>query len=228
MKRALVLVGSPRGKKSNSSSIGFYLLDRLQEKGLETEILWINRLIADDEKLHQILDSVDNADIIILTAPLYDDCQPYIVTRTMEAIAAHQKSRSDKRFIPIVNCGLPEPEHITSVVISIYHKFASTVGFKWAGSLAIGGGEILQGPSGKKLDDLGKMAARIKKTLERISDALAAGESFSDESLRAVPDFFYKPFMKKIITRINTRGWKSRAKKKGEAVDAQPYLRNTE
>jgi hypothetical protein len=141
----------------------------------------------------------------------------------MEALAARQESLGDKRFIPIINCGLPEPEHITSAVISIYHKFASTVGFKWAGSLAIGGGEMLQGTSGKKLDDLGKMAARTRKTLERISDALAAGESFPDESLRTVPDFFYTPFMKKIITRINTLGWKSRAKKKGEAVDARPY-----
>ncbi len=223
MTRALVLVGSPRGKKSTSSSIGSHLLARLQAKGMETDILWINRQLSNDKKLFQMLDAVDRADIIILTAPLYDDCQPYIVTQTMEALAAHKKSSADKRFIPIINCGLQEPEHITSVAISIYHKFASSVGFKWAGSLAIGGGEMLQGSRGRKLDDLGRMVARTRKTLERISDALASGESFSDESLRTVPDFFYTPFMKKIIARINTQGWKSRAKKKGEAVDARPY-----
>ena len=223
MTSALLLVGSPRGKKSTSSSVGSYLLNILEKRGLDTDILWINRQLADDEKLFQMLDAVDRADIIILTAPLYDDCQPYIVTQTMEAIAARQKNLGDKRFIPIINCGLPEPEHITAVAIAIYHKFATIVGFKWAGSLAIGGGEMLQGARGKKLDEIGKMAGKVKKALERIADALAADCSFPDESIRAVPDFFYKPFMKKIITRMNNYGWKSRAKKNGGVVDARPY-----
>jgi len=223
MTRALLLVGSPRGKKSTSSSVGSYLLNILDERGLETDILWINRQLADDEKLFQMLDAVDRADIIILTAPLYDDCQPYIVTRTMEAIAAHRKNLGNKRFIPIINCGFQEPEHITSVAIAIYHKFTSTVGFKWAGSLAIGGGEMLQGASGKKLNELGKMAGKVKKALERIADALVADNSFPDESIRAVPDFFYKPFMKKVITWINNHSWKSRAKRNGGVVYARPY-----
>jgi len=203
MTRALLLVGSPRGKKSTSSSVGSYLLNILEKRGLDTDILWINRQLADDEKLFQMLDAVDRADIIILTAPLYDDCQPYIVIRTMEAIAVRQKNLGDKRFIPIINCGLPEPEHITAVAIAIYHKFAITVGFKWAGSLAIGGGEMLQGARGKTLDELGKMAGKVKKALERIAAALAADSSFPDESIRAVPDFFYKPSMKKVLKRMD-------------------------
>jgi len=37
--RVLLLVGSPKGpNKSTSESLGTYLLDRLQEKGLETEV----------------------------------------------------------------------------------------------------------------------------------------------------------------------------------------------
>jgi hypothetical protein len=223
MTRALLLVGSPRGKKSTSTSVGSYLLNLLDERGLETDVLWIKRQLADDDKLFQMLDAVDRADIIILTAPLYDDCQPYIVTRTMEAIAAHLKNLGNKRFIPIINCGFPEPEHITAVAITIYQKFASTVGFKWAGSLAIGGGEMLQGARGKTLDEIGKMAGKVKKTLEKISDSLVADNSFLDESIRAVPDFFYKPFMKRIMTWMNNYGWRSRAKKNGGIVDARPY-----
>jgi hypothetical protein len=223
MTRALLLVGSPRGKRSNSSSVGSYLLNILDKNGLESDTLWINRQLADDEKLSRMLDAVDHADIIILTAPLYDDCQPYIVTRTMEAIAARQQNSENKRFIPIINCGFPEPEHITAVAIAIYHKFATTVGFKWAGSLAIGGGEMLQGASGKTLDEIGKMAGKVKKALERIADALVAENSFPDESIRAVPNFFYNPLIKKLITKINNQGWKSRAKKNDGIVDARPY-----
>jgi hypothetical protein len=223
MTRVLLLVGSPRGKKSTSTSLGSYLLNILEKRRLETDILWINRQLADDEKLFQMLEAIDRADIIVLTAPLYDDCQPYIVTRTLEAIAARQKNLENKRFIPIINCAFREPEHITAVAIAIYHKFAITVGFKWAGSLAIGGGEMLQGASGKKLDDLGKMAGKVKKALEQIADALVADNSFPDTSIRIVPKFFYKPFIKKIIIRMNNHGWKSRAKKNGGVVDARPY-----
>jgi hypothetical protein len=203
--------------------LGHYLRSLLDKKGLETDILWINRQVSEDKNLSQMLDAIDRADIIILTAPLYDDCQPYIVTRTMEAIAARQQNSENKRFIPIINCGLPEPEQITAVSIAIYHKFAVTVGFKWAGSLAIGGGEMLQGAAGKKLEDLGKMAGKVKKALDRVADALVAENSLPDESIRAAPNFLYNPLMKKLMTKMNNHGWKSRAKKNGGVVDARPY-----
>lgn len=223
MTHALLLVGSPRGKRSTSTSVGRYLMNFLEQKGIDTETLWINRQVVSDERLHEMLDAVDHADIVILTAPLYDDCQPAIVTKTMEAIAAQQKFIEKKRFFPIINCGFPEPEQITAVAIAIYHKFAISVGFKWAGSLAIGGGEILQGSAGKSLDDLGKIAGKVKKSLDEIAQALAAENSYPDKSLRAISGFFYWRFFTNIMTRLNNFSWKSRAKKNGGVVDARPY-----
>lgn len=198
-------------------------MNNLEQKGIKSEILWINRQVVSDERILEMLTAVDHADIVILTAPLYDDCQPAIVTKTMEAISAQARIKGKKRFFPIINSGFPEPEQITAVAITIYHKFAVTVGFKWAGSLAIGGGEVLQGSAGKSLDDLGKMAGRVKKTLDEIALSLAAENSYPDKSLRAIPDFFYKGFFPKIITRFNNSSWKSRAKKNGGIVDARPY-----
>jgi multimeric flavodoxin WrbA len=147
MKRTLVLVGSPRGKKSTSTSLGKSLMDLFEKKGLEVEILWLNRQVKNEEGMAQLFEAIDRADIVVLTAPLYDDCQPSIVARAMEAIAGQKMSLENKRFIPIINCGFPEPEQITAVAIDIYHKFAKTTGFRWGGSLAIGGGEMLRGVS---------------------------------------------------------------------------------
>jgi hypothetical protein len=59
---------------------------------------------------------------------------------------------------------------------------------------------MLQGARGKTLDEIGKMAGKVKKALERIADALVADSSFPDESIKVVPDFFCKSFMKKVIT----------------------------
>lgn len=223
MTRVLLLVGSPRGKRSTSASLGRYLMNKLEQKGTDTGTLWINRQVVSDERKHEMLEAVDRADIVVLTAPLYDDSQPAIVTKTMEAIAVQQKIKGKKRFFPIINCGFPEPEQITAVAIAIYHKFATTVGFKWAGSLAIGGGEILQGSTGKSLDDLGKLAGKVKKTLDEIAHALAVENSYPDKALRAIPGFFYRRFFAKIMTLLNNFSWKSRAKKNGGVVDARPY-----
>jgi len=223
MIRALVLVGSPRGKRSNSTSLGQHLLGLFEKKGKETEILWLNREVKTEEGIARMIEAVDRADIVILTAPLYDDCQPSIVIKAMEAIAENKMNLENKRFIPIINCGFPEPEQITAVAIDIYHKFAKAVGFKWGGSLAIGGGEMLQGAAGKSLDDVGRMAGKVKKELEKIADALAAKASNPDRSIRAFPDFLYRRWAAKMILGLNNRGWKARAKKNGGVVDARPF-----
>ena len=115
-----------------------------------------------DAKIAGLLEEINYADIVMLTAPLYDDSQPYIVVKTMELIYAKKMKLDNKRFFPIINCGFFESKHITEVAIPIYHQFAKTVGFKWSGSIAIGGGEIFQGSKGKLLSDLGKQADKMK------------------------------------------------------------------
>jgi hypothetical protein len=169
-----------------------------------------------------MLDAIKGADIVILTAPLYDDCQPYLVTRTMELIADRQ-DMAGKRLIPIVNCGFSEAGQITAVAIPIYRKFASIVGFEWVGSLAIGGGEMIQGAQGKQLDEIGNMANELKRRLGEIAEALVSGTAYSDESMVAFPKIFLNPIVTKVIVWMNNRGWRSQAEKNGGAVDAKPY-----
>jgi len=203
--------------------VGSYLLDLVQERGLETEALWLREQLTNDEMTSQMLDAIKGADIVILTAPLYDDCQPYLVTRTMELIA-DQEEMAGKRFIPILNSGFPETEQITAVAIPIYRKFASMVGFEWVGSLAIGGGEMIQGSQGKQLDEIGSVAKGLKKALGEIAEALVSGTAYSDESMVAFPRFFLNPIVGKIMVWINNRGWRSQAEKNGGVVDAKPYV----
>ena len=219
----LILVGSPRGRLSSSTSIANYLSKQLDDRGLETEMLWLREVLPSEERTAKMLESVGAADTIIVIAPLYDDCQPYLVTKTMELIADQGTVNADKRFIPIVNCGFSEPQQITAVAIPIYRRFASTVGFRWAGSLAIGGGEAIQGPSGKQLEDIGNMANELKERLGEIAESLATGIQYPDTSMIAFPSFFLNPIMSKFTVWMNNRSWKSQAKKKGGVVDAAPY-----
>ena len=236
-KRVLLLVGSPRGKKSTSTNLGTYLLSGLQEKGLEAlQTLWIGHVLRSQDKTQQMLKSVDEADIIILAAPLYDDCEPYIVIKAMELIAAQQKelgktgkTRANKTFSVIENCAFPELHHHVTV-LQIYRKFANDVGFHWGGSLAISAGEALQGRYGKSLEDVGSMAKKVKAALDRMADSLSEGSEGSppvNEIMSVIPSFFYHgplSFLGSIFNVINKRMWASQAKKKGENVNARPYV----
>lgn len=223
MTKVLLLMGSPRGKKSSSNGISNYLEPLFQEKGLETEILFVRKHIGSKEKLSKMLDTIESADIIILTAPLYDDCQPFIVSKMMESLIIQQRKIKGKLFIPIINCGFAKSHHITAVSISIYRRFVFEAEMKWGGSLAIGAGEGLQGRKGKQLDELGSMANNTRNTLQRMVETLAEGNDFQDEIVEIMPPIFHSRLLGWFFKRMNNRGWKKEAKKHGEAVDARPY-----
>jgi len=232
-KHVLLLVGSPRGKRSTSTAVGTYLLKHLNSKSLESlDTLWIGSAIQSQEKITQMLEAVDSADIVILAAPLYDDCEPYIVIKAMELIAAHRKGTettrtgsNDKIFSVIVNCAFPEEHHIETV-IRIYRKFAEDVGFLWGGSLSIRAGEALQGRMGKTLDDVGSMAKRVKQALDRLSESLSSGSPAGDETMNVIPESFSRgplSFLGSLIIWQNNRVWARLSKKRGEDVNARPY-----
>jgi hypothetical protein len=179
-----------------------------------------------------MLKTVDEADVIILAAPLYDDCEPYIVIKAMELLAAHQRERAKtsekgtgKTFSVIVNCAFPELHH-NVMVLQIYRKFASDVGYHWGGSLAISAGEALQGRYGKSLDEVGSMAKKVKAALDRMADSLLEGSPV-DEIMSIIPSFFYHgplSFFGSLFNMMNRRMWASQAKKKGGDVNARPYV----
>ncbi|MFC2156387.1 NAD(P)H-dependent oxidoreductase [Acidobacteriota bacterium] len=218
MKRILLLVGSPRGKKSASTLMGRYILDRLEEKGMETEMLWLIRHFSTEQKMAEVIESISRADIVVLTAPLYDDCQPFIVAKMMEAVSSNGVSMEGKLFLPIINSGFGEVVHITSVSISMYKMFAQRVGFEWAGSLAVGGGEMLRAREGKRIEDLGFLGKKLKASLEEIADTLSGDHGALDARFE-----FPRIFLSRFFMRLGNRMWAAGAKKNGAAVDAKPY-----
>ena len=91
-KRVLLLIGSPRGIKSNSTSVGNYLVDTLKKNGTieETETIVLTRKIRSDVKMEEMLISIKKSDLIILASPIYDDTVSYVTLRALEYIAEHQ------------------------------------------------------------------------------------------------------------------------------------------
>ena len=190
----------------------------LEEKGVETETLWLIQHFSTEQKMAAVIEAINRADIVVLTAPLYDDCQPFIVTKMMEAVSSFGINMDGKRFLPIINSGFGEVVHITSVSISLYKKFAQKVGFEWAGSLAVGGGEMLRAREGKKIEDLGFLGKKLRAALEDIAADLCGNKRSQDKQFE-FPDIFLSRF----FMWMGNRMWAAAAKKNGAAVDAKPY-----
>ena len=69
--KVLLLIGSPKKKDSTSYALGTYLLDQLQEKGFQTETLYIHSFVKTNKTIKDLYQTFENSDIIILSIPLF-------------------------------------------------------------------------------------------------------------------------------------------------------------
>lgn len=210
-RHVLLLVGSPRGPRSTSESLGAYLLKKLQEYSLETEKVYIHPSLKTHENRANLLRAVDSPDLLILAFPLYVDSLPSPVIAALELIAEHWKTSKkpkSKKLLAIANNGFPEA-HQNDTALAICRRFASEIGIEWVGGLALGGGEAIHG---KPLDEAGGMVRNVKKALDLAAAALAEGKSVPKDAkvLMAKPLIFTLMYVW-----FGNRGWKRQAKKYG-------------
>lgn len=223
VKRAVLLVGSPRTKKSTSASLGGYLFEQLAERGVEIETIQLYTSINSPERIKNMFSAIDAADLVVLAFPLYVDSLPAPVISALEKISEHRKlNRIPIRFAAISNCGFPEAKH-TDTALAICTEFARQNGFSWMGGLALGGGEGLV--HGTPLKDLDGRVIPIKQALELSAASLADGQPIpqSARDLMAkpiIPNWLYKMF--------GGFGWKQSAKQYGvqKQLSAKPYQTN--
>lgn len=220
MSRALLLIGSPRMKGSNSAPIGDYFLERLKTPDMSTETLRLALLSGSPDDKMRLLEAVRNSDLIILSFPLYYDGPPALVIRTMEWIlAAEIPDMGKKRLLAICQNGFPEASQ-NQTALDICRQFARETGMQWAGGLAFGMGGVVDG---KPLARRERMLRNLRKALDLSADALAQGRSIPEEAVTlaaqpVMPHWFY--------VWMGNWGWKRAAKKHGtrHLLDRTPYL----
>jgi len=220
IRRALLLVGSPRTRKSSSNSLGSYLFERLHAQSIQTETIYLHTILRSPEKMKALHEAVDAADLVLLAFPLYVDSLPAPVIEALERIAAHREGQTTRKlFAAIANCGFPEAHH-NDTALAICETFARQAGFEWAGGLALGAGEGLV--HGASLNEAGGPAIPIKKALEMAAAALAIGEPIPQAAI----DLLAKAFIPGWLYRtIGWYGWKQQAKRWGaeKSLKRQPY-----
>lgn len=219
---ALLLVGSAKQPTSTSEALGSYFLERLSEQGYQIETLQIHHILRTDAGHNTLLSATDRANLVVLAFPTYIDSLPAPVTKALEIMAEHRRGQGDisQQFLAIANCGFPESQH-NYTALEICRLFAREAGFSWAGGLALGGGEAL---NGLPLKEAGWKARNIVKALTVASQALAKDEVIPEEAF----ELMGKPIVPTwIYLLVGAFGWKQRARIFGSRANLQdrPFQR---
>jgi len=220
VRRALLLVGSPRLLKSTSHSLGSYLCERLGAESIPSDTICLHTVLRSQEKMQALLDAVDGSDLLILTFPLYVDSLAAPAIEALERIAEHRKSppAGGKLFAAVANCGFPEA-HQNATALAICGTFAQQAGFEWAGGLALGGGEMV---GGMPLEQAGGKTLRIRKSLDLAAEALARAQPIPAEA----QNLMAKPVIPHWLYRfMGDMHWKKQAKGYGvkASLRDRPY-----
>lgn len=93
VRRAVLLVGSPKTRKSTSHALSGYLFERLSVKSIHTETIHLHTVLRSPEKMKSMLAAVEEADLVVLAFPLYVDSLPAPVIESLECIVAHQQNQ---------------------------------------------------------------------------------------------------------------------------------------
>lgn len=141
-KKATFLMCSPRGEKSASYSLGSYVTNLLEGKGITVRSFQTYGILKDSEKTEEMISSINESEIILLSSPLYIDSAPYMTIKMMDIVtAAKQEGKIDdkKRLLLAISCaGYLEYYH-NNVALNIYEQFVKKNDFIWAGGFPIGG-----------------------------------------------------------------------------------------
>ena len=223
LRRALLLAGSPRTRKSTSASLGGYLLEQLAKENVQVETVYVHTSLRSAERMQNLFEALETTDLLLLAFPLYIDSLPAPLIEALERIAARRagvQQLHPQRMAAIVNYGFPEAQH-NDTARAICAAFARQSGFGWAGSLALGAGEGIV--HGVPLNELDGRATSLKRSLDLAAQALLAGQPIP----QAAVDLMARPIIPAWLYRLSgLYGWRQQAKQFGaqKLLKRQPYL----
>ena len=222
-RKALLLVGSPKPGDSTSESLGAYLFEELEKRGVATETMHVTKAVRNEESMEELRAAVG---VRRPHRPLVPSVhrQPAGAddprARAASRRAAGEASAAGRRpaFVAICQSGFPEVDH-NEVAVEICRNFAQDAGFEWAGGLILAAGGMVGGQPLRKLQGMMRSAV---KALDLTAEALAAGRPVPDEAVQLMA----KPPIPKIGYRFMANwGWRSQFKKRGRggSLKDQPY-----
>ncbi|HET9955125.1 MAG TPA: NAD(P)H-dependent oxidoreductase [Polyangiaceae bacterium] len=195
IRRAALLIGSAKAKGTSASEqLARALARGLAEQGVTCELHFVTEFVH-AERGAEAAAQISRADLFVLASPLYVDAFPALATRALELVAEARASQGqDAAFLPLVNCGFPEPEH-TRTALRIARHFARSARYDFAGALPLGGGGIIT--PDRSLAEATPPVSHVVRALALTAPALATGQpvpkaAFNAITSPALPETLYR------------------------------------
>ncbi len=219
---AVVLLGSARPKGTSTSEwLADRLIDGLDKAGCRVKKVYASQFIKRGRAADLALDDILASDMLIVAAPIYVDGLPYLVVSALELLAARLggQPRTLSRVVGLLNCGYPEAIH-NRLAMRMLRHFSAQAGLRWAGGLALGGGEALHGG----LRDAADWAARnVVQALRMAAEALGKGGGVPDEAARLMAKPLVPPLIFRWLARMHwLRTARSHGLRRGQ-LDERPW-----
>lgn len=238
-KNCVFLMCSPRGEESASYSLGNYLSGLLEEHEVSVKSFHIYKTLRNEDRIYEMIDSINKSDIILLATPLYVDSAPYMTIKTMNEITTAKEDgriEENKRLLVVISCaGFLEYYH-NNLALRIYEQFAKKNGFIWAGGFPIGAaGTYASFPIPKILEMIktlpegdyrhhfyGKPAQILDSVFHNAITSILKGEKVSDEELKKLE---FIPIPLEAYVNGGNKGWIEWAEQLGsvDKLRDKPY-----
>ncbi len=185
--KVLLLTGSPKGGRGVSFALGSALTSRLAAGGAAVEVTAVAAVLRSSEERHRLYRLADEADLVVVSFPLYVDQLPAPLVQTLELLADRRKGAMGmtpwpgplvQKLVAVVQCGFPETAQCRPAV-DIMRQFAKEAGFPWAGALALGMGGAV---GGRSLAKPGGMLRNVVKALDIAAASLLEGGDVTPEA----------------------------------------------
>ena len=188
VKNAILLVGSPRTRKSTSAVLGRYLFKKLEDSGIKIQTYYIYEKEVKSSLWEKILFELDRADLVILSFPIYFDTLPSELIYLMEEWLKYRIQKNklpEKYFSIVVNCGFPEKEHCDNA-IAVCRLFSIEIGAIWTNALILTGG---RGLGRQPLEDWGKETSIIRANLDESANHIISKQLISLEPFKLIEKY---------------------------------------
>ncbi len=196
IRTAALLVGSAKAKGTSASEhLARAMMRRFEARGIACDLHFAVEFVHERAPAQAAAEALAAADLLVLATPLYVDALPSLVTHALEMVARVRSGpRAEAFFVPIINCGFPEPEH-TRTAIRIARHFAAEAAYGFAGGLPLGAGGVVT--SDRNLDEPRRPVEHIVRALDLAAEGLAAGDAVPELALEeivksALPDALYR------------------------------------
>lgn len=222
MKKVCLINGSPKISEAVSLQFLNWLDNMLNEEKYNKGFINL-KISANKNKFEEDFNKLANADIVIISFPLYIYCLPGILMSFLEEyydfIKKKSNTKKDVRVYAIVNCGFPEPE-INNEAIRVIQNFCNRLNLNWRFGVSIGCGPFIG--STKDIPIMKSLSGNVKNALQEVAKDIEANGMNKRDNMLVKPKL-PTAFMLK----MGASGWIYNAKKNGlkkEDLYRRPYV----